>query len=79
MTWDWQDVAALAVVGSAMAYLALKFVPGLTRKSPASGCAHCPVKSAGAGSCHDRPAVITLTAPRPGPGKPPAGPGSVAP
>jgi hypothetical protein len=60
MTWGWQDLAALAVVASALAYLARKFVPGLSRK-PAGGCAHCPVKKTSAtGSCCEPPAVVTL-------------------
>ena len=41
MTWGWQDVATLAVVASASAYLARKFVPGLSpaRKRGGAGTA----------------------------------------
>lgn len=60
MTWGWQDVATVAIVATALAYLARKFVPGLSPKS-AGGCAHCPVKkTTGAGSCCDAPVVVAL-------------------
>ena len=61
MTWGWQDVATLAIVASALVYLARKFVPGL---SPGSGrgVRALPVEEGhGAGSCRDQPVVITLT------------------
>jgi hypothetical protein len=65
MTWGWQDLATLATVGTASAFLVRKFVPGFSRK-PATGCSHCPVKTAGgAGSCCDKPVVITLDGLRP--------------
>ncbi len=61
MTWSWQDVATVSVVATAIAYLARKLVPGLSR-AQAVGCAHCPVKKGpgGSGSCRDAPVVVSL-------------------
>lgn len=44
MTWDWQSVTAIAVVGIAAGYLAFRVRALLRRKKSggcASGCGHC--------------------------------------